>query len=163
MGGVLLEPATSRRPGRRLVVENPTGTEPAVAALAMPFLTFQPTRGHGADEAMGVYTALFADGEVVSVRRRAAGTPGEGTVELAEFVVAGQRFRASDSPVEHAWGFTPAVSVWVECASVDEQRRVFETLAEGGREYMPLDDYGFGPFGWVEDRFGVSWQLAAPA
>jgi predicted 3-demethylubiquinone-9 3-methyltransferase (glyoxalase superfamily) len=129
-----------------------------MTARAMPFLTFQPTRGPGAEEAIAVYTALFDDGEVVSVRRR-----DEGTVELAEFVVAGQRFRASDSPVEHAWEFTPAVSVWVSCASVDEQRRVFATLAEGGREFMPLDDYGFGPFGWVVDRFGVSWQLAAPA
>ena len=133
-----------------------------MTARAMPFLTFQPTRGHGAEEAMGVYTALFDDGEVLSVRRRAAGAPGEGTVELAEFVVAGQRFRASDSPVEHAWDFTPAVSLWVECSSVAEQRRVFEALAQGGREFMPLDDYGFGPFGWVEDRFGVSWQLGVP-
>ena len=24
---------------------------------------------------------------------------------------------------------------------------------------MPLDDYGFGPFGWVGDRFGLTWQL----
>lgn len=134
-----------------------------MAARATPFLTFQPSRGHGAEEAMGVYTALFDDGEVLSVRHRAAGTPGEGTVELAEFVVAGQRFRASDSPVEHAWDFTPAIAVFVDLTSVDEQRRVFAVLAEGGREYMPLGDYGFGPFGWVEDRFGISWQLAAPA
>lgn len=40
---------------------------------------------------------------------------------------------------------------------------MFTTLADGGKQHMPLDDYGFGPFGWVEDRFGVSWQLAAPA
>ena len=44
-----------------------------------------------------------------------------------------------------------------------ERQRLFDALAQGGRMYMPLDDYGFGPFGWVEDRFGVSWQLAAPA
>lgn len=64
-----------------------------MTARAMPFLTFAPTRGVGAEEAIGVYTALFDDGEVVSIRRR-----DEGTVELAEFVVVGQRFRASDSP-----------------------------------------------------------------
>ena len=132
-------------------------------ARATPFLTFQPTPGRGVDEATEAYTSLFADGEVLSMRRRPAGTPGEGTVELAEFVVAGQRFRCSDSPVEHAWDFTPAIAIWVDCESVEEQRRVFGALAVGGREYMPLDDYGFGPFGWVEDRFGVSWQLAAPA
>ena len=132
-------------------------------ARAMPFLTFQPTRGHGASEAIEAYTSLFDDGEVRSMRRRPPGTPGEGTVELAEFVVAGLHVRCSDSPVEHAWHFTPAVALWVDCDSVGEQRRVYEALAVDGREYMPLDDYGFGPFGWVEDRFGVSWQLAAPA
>jgi predicted 3-demethylubiquinone-9 3-methyltransferase (glyoxalase superfamily) len=132
-------------------------------ARAVPFLTFQPTRGYGASEAIEAYTSLFDDGEVLSVRRRPAGTPGEGTVELAEFVVAGLHVRCSDSPVEHAWHFSPAVAFFVECESVGEQRRLFENLAVDGREYMPLDDYGFGPFGWVEDRFGVSWQLAAPA
>jgi len=39
--------------------------------------------------------------------------------------------------------------------------RIFAVLAEGGRTYMPLGDYGFSPrFGWVSDRFGVSWQLS---
>lgn len=27
---------------------------------------------------------------------------------------------------------------------------------------MPIDDYGFGPFAWINDRWGVSWQLSAP-
>jgi len=33
-------------------------------------------------------------------------------------------------------------------------------LAEGGRVLMPLNNYGFSQrFGWLADRFGVSWQL----
>lgn len=28
---------------------------------------------------------------------------------------------------------------------------------------MPLGDYGFSPcYGWVVDRFGMSWQLNLP-
>jgi predicted 3-demethylubiquinone-9 3-methyltransferase (glyoxalase superfamily) len=38
--------------------------------------------------------------------------------------------------------------------------RVFAILSEGGEVLMPLDNYGFSQkFGWVNDRFGVSWQL----
>ncbi|MFP5021976.1 VOC family protein [Pseudonocardia phyllosphaerae] len=138
-----------------------------MAARAVPFLMFQPPRGPGAEEAMTAWTALFDDGEILSVQRHTADGPAgpdaAGTVMIAEFVLAGQRFRCGDSPPVHEWGFTPAVSVWVDCASADEQGRVFAALAEGGQELMPLGDYGFGPFGWVQDRFGVSWQLAAPA
>lgn len=129
-------------------------------ARAVPFLTFQPPRGPSASEAMEFWTSLFDDGEIVSVTHR----PDDPTaVVLAEFVVAGQRLRCSDSPPVHQWDFTPAVSLWVDCGSGDEQERLLTALATGGREFMPLDDYGFGPFAWVEDRFGVSWQLAAPA
>jgi len=131
---------------------------------ATPFLTFQPGRGHSASEAMDTYLSLFDDGRVVTDQRYGTEGPGaEGTVILAEFVIAGQHIRCSDSFIEHEWDFTPAVSVMVDCDSVPEQQRLFNALAQGGRTYMPLDDYGFGPFGWVEDRFGVSWQLAAPA
>ena len=132
-------------------------------AEAMPFLTFQPSRGHTASEAMALYTGLFSDGAVVSEQRRPADAPmGAGTVELAEFVVAGLHVRCSDSYVEHAWDFTPAVALWVTCTSADEQRGLVDGLAEGGTVFMPLDDYGFGPFAWVQDRFGVSWQLSGP-
>lgn len=133
-------------------------------AEAMPFLTFQPSRGATASAAMAFYTGLFDDGEVLSEQRRPADAPqGADTVEVAEFVVAGLHVRCSDSYVQHAWDFTPAVALWVTCTSAQEHHRLADALAEGGQTFMPLDDYGFGPFAWVQDRFGVSWQLTGPA
>jgi len=42
-------------------------------------------------------------------------------------------------------------------ARLDE---VWQELSNGGRVLMPLDAYPFSShYGWVEDRFGVSWQL----
>jgi len=133
-------------------------------AEAMPFLTFQPSRGRTASDAIALYTGLFEDGEVLSEQRRPDDAPaGAGTVEVAEILVAGLRVRLSDSYVEHAWDFTPAVALWVTCTSPDEHRRLVDGLSAGGTVFMPLDDYGFGPFAWVQDRLGVSWQLAGPS
>lgn len=131
---------------------------------ATPFITFQPDRGQSSAEAMETYIGLFPDGKVISDNRYGAEGPGpEGSVISAEIEVAGQRIRFSDSFIRHEWTLSPAVSLMVDCDSEEELQRLFDGLgADGGRVYMPLDDYGFGPFGWVEDRFGVSWQLGAP-
>ncbi|MCX6469877.1 MAG: VOC family protein [Corynebacteriales bacterium] len=130
---------------------------------ALPFLTFQPSSDSVAAAAMSAYVHIFG-GRVISDRRRGADEPGgEGTVFLAEFEVAGLRVRCSDSAITHAWDVTPAMSIWVDCDTEDDQRRVFTALAEDGQEFMPLGDYGFGPFGWVQDRFGVSWQIGVTA
>jgi predicted 3-demethylubiquinone-9 3-methyltransferase (glyoxalase superfamily) len=65
-----------------------------------------------------------------------------------------------DSPASHGFSFTPSMSLYVECVSVDEIERLYEALGQGGQVLMPLDSYSFSPkFGWVNDRFGVSWQL----
>lgn len=117
-----------------------------------PFLMFQYGE---AEEAVRFYTGLFADGEVLTLVH----TP-EGTVQQAVFRVAGQRVRAFDSPVEHAWDFTPGVSLFVTSDSPEEQEKLVSALLEGGAAMMPLGDYGFGPFAFVTDRYGVSWQLA---
>ncbi|WP_073456916.1 VOC family protein [Pseudonocardia thermophila] len=117
-----------------------------------PFLMFQ--KGE-AEQAVRFYTGLFDDGEILTLVH----TP-EGEVQQGVFRVAGQRVRVFDSPVAHAWDFTPGVSLFVHCDSREQQEELVSALAEGGQTMMPLDDYGFGPFAFVTDRFGVSWQLA---
>lgn len=76
------------------------------------------------------------------------------------FRIAGQEFYVSDSFVEHAFDFTPSLSIWIEADSADAQTALVEKLGEGGDLLMPLDNYGFSSrFAWVNDRFGVSWQI----
>ena len=65
-----------------------------------------------------------------------------------------------DSPPVHDFTFTPAISLFVDFDDEERLKQVFERLSEKGQVAMPLGDYGFSPlFGWVQDRFGVSWQL----
>jgi predicted 3-demethylubiquinone-9 3-methyltransferase (glyoxalase superfamily) len=65
-----------------------------------------------------------------------------------------------DSPAKQNFTFTPASSLFVDCESEEDIRRLSSALGEGGQTLMPLDSYGFGRlFAWVSDRYGVSWQL----
>lgn len=114
-----------------------------------------------AEAAMALYVSLFPDSRIDEVTRYGAEGPGrEGSVMRARFTVAGQALACIDSPVKHAFGFTPALSLFVECQDEAEIERVFAALLEGGNELMPLGDYGFSRrFGWLNDRYGVSWQL----
>jgi predicted 3-demethylubiquinone-9 3-methyltransferase (glyoxalase superfamily) len=125
-----------------------------------PFLMFEGKAG----EAMEFYASLFPEGRVEDVSRYGPGEQGaEGSIRLARFTLAGQSVRCIDSPVHHAFGFTPAFSFFVDCGSQAEQDRYAEALSEGGKWLMELADYGFSRrFGWLEDRFGVSWQINLP-
>jgi predicted 3-demethylubiquinone-9 3-methyltransferase (glyoxalase superfamily) len=110
---------------------------------------------------MRFYVSLFPEARVVDIARYGKGAPGaEGTVSRATFSLGGQTFMCTDSTVANAFTFTPAISLFVQCRSVERMRNLVERLAEGGKVLMPLDDYGFSKlFAWVADRFGVSWQL----
>jgi predicted 3-demethylubiquinone-9 3-methyltransferase (glyoxalase superfamily) len=65
-----------------------------------------------------------------------------------------------DSGQEHSFTFTPAISLFVHCETEEEIDGLFKKLSEGGTVLMELDKYLISEkFGWVEDRFGVFWQL----
>lgn len=114
-----------------------------------------------AEEAMNLYVSIFKDSTINRIERYAAGEPGaEGSVKQASFTLAGQPFICIDSPVKHDFTFTPSISIFVDCENEAELIEAFEQLAEGGEVLMPVDDYGFSVrFGWLQDRYGVSWQL----
>jgi predicted 3-demethylubiquinone-9 3-methyltransferase (glyoxalase superfamily) len=118
-----------------------------------------------AEEAIDFYVSLFPDSRIDMLTRYGAEGPGEqGKVFQAIFTLASRPFRAFDSPVHHAFGFTPAVSIFVDCESEAQLDDLYVSLLEGGEALMGLADYGFSKkFGWVNDRFGVSWQLNLPA
>jgi predicted 3-demethylubiquinone-9 3-methyltransferase (glyoxalase superfamily) len=135
-------------------------------AASQKITTFLMFEGN-AEEAMTFYLSLFDDAEIVSITRYGAEGPGqgrEGSVQHATFSLAGQQFMCIDSPLHHDFTFTPAVSLFVQCDDEGEIDRLYAALAEGGKAHMPLGNYGFSTkFGWVDDRFGVSWQLNLPA
>ena len=122
-----------------------------------PFLMFEGS----AEEAMRFYVSLFRGSGINQVERYGPGGPGaEGSVKLADFTLAGQRLMCIDSPVKHAFSFTASLSLFVECESEAELDPAFERLSTGGAVLMPPGNYGFSTkFAWLNDRFGVSWQL----
>ena len=113
-----------------------------------------------AKEAVERYGEIFEDFELRRLDLYDGNNGPEGQVKVAEFLVHGQRFVCIDSPIPHEWDMTPGVAPLIECDDDAEMERLFDELQHGGKVMMPLGDYGFGRrFGWIEDRFGVSWLL----
>ncbi|CAM3104090.1 VOC family protein [Chryseobacterium flavum] len=54
----------------------------------------------------------------------------------------------------------PSVSFMVICETEDEVQRYWDKLVEGGIVLMELGSYSWSrKYGWVQDKFGVTWQL----
>jgi predicted 3-demethylubiquinone-9 3-methyltransferase (glyoxalase superfamily) len=114
-----------------------------------------------AEEAMNYYLSVFDQAEVLSMNRYGANGPGvEGSVARATFSLYGQTFMCMDSNVKHDFTFTASISLYIACTTEDEIDRFFEKLSQDGNVFMPLAAYPFSQkFGWVADKYGVSWQL----
>jgi predicted 3-demethylubiquinone-9 3-methyltransferase (glyoxalase superfamily) len=114
-----------------------------------------------AEAAMNLYVSLFSGGKVLEVTRYGADQgEREGTIMKASFSIGSQTLHCIDSPPVHDFTFTPSFSLWVDCESEDEIKRLYDALSQDGKAMMPLGDYGFSrQFGWISDRYGVSWQL----
>jgi len=131
------------------------------------FLTFVGEQCGKANEAIEFYISIFPNSEVKSITNYTEGEGG-GTPELIKhgvFTLNGTRYMVSESNYNHAWSFSPGVSIFVETDSEEEIAVLFNKLSTDGQIMIPLDsyetgDYGYGKkFGWCEDRYGISWQF----
>ena len=125
-----------------------------------PFLMFEGS----AEKAMDYYVSIFPDSRILDIRRYGRDERGaEGTVMKATFSVAGQSIMCIDSPMKHGFTFTPATSLFVNVDTEEQIEQLTSQLSEGGQTLMPLGSYGLSrKFAWINDRFGVSWQLNLP-
>jgi predicted 3-demethylubiquinone-9 3-methyltransferase (glyoxalase superfamily) len=103
--------------------------------------------------------------EIRSVARYDDKGPGQkGSVRCATFSLNGRPFMCIDSVVNHAFTFTPALSLCVTCHTEREIDALFERLSQNGQVLMPLSSYPFSErYAWFTDQFGVSWQLTLGA
>lgn len=124
-------------------------------------ITFLMFEGR-AEEAMNFYTSLFPASSVVSISRYGAEDAAmAGKVIHAVFSLNGQNYMCIDSSAHHAFTFTPAMSLFVDCTTEQEIDGLFAALSEGGSILMPLSAYPFSKkYAWLSDKFGVSWQLS---
>lgn len=122
-----------------------------------------------AKEAARFYTSIFPDSSVINTTVL-HDTP-SGDCDVVSFQLWGQKFMSiSAGPL---FTFNPAVSFMVnfdplrfrQSSSPEKDARkaidmAWEKLSEGGTAVMPIDRYPFSErYGWIQDRFGLSWQL----
>ena len=115
-----------------------------------------------AKEAAEFYTSVFPNSKITNLNTL-HDTP-SGDCDVVTFKIMGYTFMAiSAGPL---FKFNPSISFMVNFdPSQDKQARtrideIWEKLLDGGKALMPLDKYPFSErYGWVQDKYGLSWQL----
>ncbi len=117
-----------------------------------PFLWFDTEAG----EAAALYCGVFRDSKIKNVTA-VRNTP-SGTVEIVAAEFFGQGFTLmSAGPF---FKFTSAVSFLLACNTKEEVDALWKTLAHKGKAVLDLGAYPFSErYGWVQDRYGLSWQV----
>ena len=103
-----------------------------------------------AEEAARFYCAVFPDADITGVQRYTEAGPGEpGSVVTVTWRIGPVEFVGINGGPQHT--FSPAISFVAECEDQTELDRLWDALlADGGTPSM---------CGWLEDRFGISWQV----
>ncbi len=117
-----------------------------------------------AAEAARFYTSVFPHSRITNITTIHEVPTPTGDCDIVSFELNGQPFMAiSAGP---SFKFNPSISFIVNFdPSRDRNARedlevLWEKLAQGGTALMPLDKYPFSErYGWIQDKYGLSWQL----
>lgn len=107
-------------------------------------------------QAAEFYTSVFEEGKITH-KSVIKDTP-SGDCDLVEFSIAGYQIMAiAAGPI---FKINPSVSFHVRCSTIEEVDSFYKKLSEEGKVLMELAEYPFSKrYAWVEDKFGVSWQV----
>ncbi|MGO1544219.1 MAG: VOC family protein [Gulosibacter sp.] len=136
----------------------------------MQFITPSLWFNGDAEEAVQFYLNAFPESLVTATHYYPSEGLPEFQLEMAgkvltiEFQLADLEFIAINAGGE--FRPNPAISFMVnfdptiKANAADQLDSLWNKLIDGGSILMPLDAYPFSErYGWVEDRFGVNWQL----
>lgn len=125
-----------------------------------PFLMFEGQ----ARAAMAFYLEHIPGSSIENMMLYGPGEPGpEGTVKVALVKIAGTHVMMSDSFIKHGFTFTPSISLFITVDDKVSLEKIASALSGEGQFLMPPGNYGFSQyFAWVQDKWGVSWQLNLP-
>lgn len=139
-------------------MESPTANKNNAERIA-PFLWF----AYNAEEAMNFYISCFKNSQIASKSyyneesAKASGQPKD-SLMAASFTLNNQEFMVlNGGPV---FQFNPSISLFVNCETEPETDELWNKLSDGGKVLMEYKTYPFSKkYGWIQDRFGLSWQL----
>lgn len=109
-----------------------------------------------AKEAAEFYTSVF-DNSKINFTTQIHDTP-SGDCDIVGFQIMGYDFMAiSAGPL---FKINPSISFHAKCRTVEEVNEIWEKLSDGGTVMMELGEYPFSKrYGWIQDKYGVSWQV----
>lgn len=118
-----------------------------------------------AERAAAFYSRTLPGGRVIATSRYpdSFDNPGRmprGSVLTVELELAGRSFTLLNGGA--MFRPNPSISFFVHVDMPGDADRLFAPLADGGEALMPIDAYPWSErYAWVQDRFGVSWQIIA--
>lgn len=112
------------------------------------------------EEMTELYTKVFENGKPLKTLYFLEDAHGKiGDILTQSVQLANQEFILLNGGPE--FKATPSISYMVTCTSETQLQVLWQELSEGGKLLMNLAIYpGVGQFGWLEDRFGISWQFS---